>query len=94
MKKLLIVLSISLFSSQLLADTIKVSINGMVCAFCANGVEKKFKKIEKVKKINVSLEDRLVTVDFDGKIPLSDEKITEIITGAGYQVAGIERIVK
>jgi len=94
MKKLLIFVFATVFSTSLFADTLKVDINGMVCAFCANGVEKKFKKMKSVKKIDVNLENKVVTIEFAGEIPLSDLEITKLITGAGYQVAGIKRVVK
>lgn len=85
-------LAIGLSYSVLLAESAKVSVNGMVCAFCAQGIEKKFKDEKAVNSIDVKLEDKLVTVNFKDGENLSDEKITKLITDAGYSVEGIKRV--
>ncbi len=66
-------------------EELKVGVKGMVCAFCAQGIEKKFKAQPEVEKIEVSLENKFVKLNFkDGK-RLSKEKITEILKDAGYE---------
>ena len=73
-----------------LAETINVNVNGMVCAFCAQGIEAKFKKVSDVDEIHVDLDHGLVqlhTTD-DG---LTDDAIQKIITEAGYTVVAIKR---
>ena len=44
------------------ADTIKATVNGMVCGFCATGIEKTFKAQPEVKTVDVDLENKLVTI--------------------------------
>ena len=39
---------------------IKVGVKGMVCAFCAQGIEKNFLKQPEVSKVEVSLENKFV----------------------------------
>lgn len=66
-------------------EELKVGVKGMVCAFCAQGIEKKFKAQPEVEKIEVSLENKFVKLNFkDGK-RLPKEKITEILKDAGYE---------
>ena len=73
------------------AKPISVQVKGMVCAFCAQGIEKKFKALPEISTIKVSLETKLVSLDTkDGK-DLTDEKISKIINDAGYDVVKIER---
>ncbi len=70
---------------------INVSVKGMVCGFCAQGIEKKMLKQGSVEKVNVSLKEKLVTLNLkDGK-ELSDEEITKILIDSGYSVEKIER---
>jgi len=73
------------------AHEIDVGVNGMVCAFCAQGITKKFSKEPAVEKVKVSLEDKLVALRLkDGK-DISNERITTILKDAGYSVSKIER---
>lgn len=78
-------------ASMASAKEISVQVKGMVCGFCAQGIEKKFKALPEVQGVNVSLETKLVKVSTkDGK-DVSNEKINEILREAGYNVEKIER---
>jgi len=44
------------------AATIEMTVNGLVCAFCAQGIEKKLKKFPATAEVVVNLEHRLVAV--------------------------------
>lgn len=86
-------LVIALVSSASMASAkeISVHVKGMVCGFCAQGIEKKFKALPEVQSVNVSLETKLVKVSTkDGK-DVSNEKINEILREAGYNVEKIDR---
>lgn len=73
------------------AGEINVKVNGMVCSMCAQGIQKKFKSEEAVKKLNVDLDKKVVQIITEEGKDLSDETITKLIKEAGYNVAGIER---
>lgn len=50
------------------AATIEMTVNGLVCAFCAQGIEKKLKKFPATDEVVVNLEHRLVAVSLkDGQ---------------------------
>jgi mercuric ion binding protein len=87
---LTLVITLSL-SATSYADTIKASVNGMVCAFCATGIEKTFKGQPEVKTVNVDLEKKLVTVETKPGQTIDDTKIKKLITNAGYAVVAINR---
>jgi mercuric ion binding protein len=72
------------------AETIRATVNGMVCAFCATGIEKTFKSQAEVKKIDVDLKNRLVTIDTKDGQTMSDTKITQLLKNSGYTVAKID----
>ncbi len=78
-------------SSVAYAETILVSVNGMVCAFCATGIEKTFTKQDAVQKVQVDLEKQLVTVATKPEKTLDDATVKKLIEGAGYAVTAIER---
>lgn len=69
----------------------KVSVNGMVCGFCAQGITKKFKAEPAIETVDVNLGQKLVKLTFKEKQNLADEKITGLLKDAGYNVDKIER---
>ncbi len=90
MKKIIgVVLSVAL-SNLALAEDIKISVKGMVCGFCAQGITKKFKALPDIESVEVSLEKKLVQLKTKGSATLSDKTITEILTEAGYNIEKIE----
>jgi copper chaperone CopZ len=90
MKKAL-VFGFLLITSNVMASEINVKVNGMVCSMCAQGIKKKFSQLKEVKEINVNLDNKLVSIVTNEHQEVSNEKIKEIITEAGYNVANIER---
>ena len=91
MKKLLITLVLIGLGGTASADTIKTSVNGLVCGFCATGIEKTFKKQAAVETVNVDLENKLVTLRTKPEQTIKDEEITRLLSDAGYSVTGIVR---
>jgi len=69
-----------------------VSVNGLVCDFCARALEKTFGKRDEVKGIDVNLETKIVTVNFNDGQTLDNDTLTQIITDSGYNVEGIHRV--
>ena len=89
MKKLAL-LTILLFSLNSNAVTKKIEVLGMVCAFCAQGLEKSFKSEKNIKDVFVNLENYFVAIESkDGKV-IDNKLITTIITEAGYDIKKIE----
>lgn len=83
--------AIAMMSQAAYADTIKAKVNGMVCAFCATGIEKTFHRQPAVNTVKVDLADKLVTITTKPRQTLNDKTITKLITDAGYSVTGITR---
>ena len=73
------------------ADTIKAKVNGMVCGFCATGIEKTFKAQPEVKTVSVDLEMKLVTVSTKEGRTMDDTKLKKLIANAGYSIVSVER---
>jgi mercuric ion binding protein len=94
MRKILILwtIAIALSSSSALAESIKVGVDGMVCAFCAKGIEESFSKVESVEKATVNMDDKSLTLQVHKGKQLSDEVITKTIIDAGYTVRDIQHI--
>jgi len=73
------------------AETIRATVNGMVCGFCATAIEKTFKKQPEVNAVNVDLKDRLVTVTTKPGQTIDDPKFKKLMTNTGYSVVSIDR---
>ena len=57
-------------------EILNISVNGLVCDFCARSIEKLFSKKEEVKSINVNLEKMLITINLKKGKSLNDHLIT------------------
>lgn len=73
------------------AETIKATVNGMVCGFCATAIEKTFKRQAEVRSVNVDLKNRLVTIDTKQGQTLEDAKVGQLLKNSGYSVVKIDR---
>ena len=93
MKKLLlttIVLSALLSNVAFAVQTIKANVNGMVCAFCAQGIEKKMRALSQTKDVYVNLKQRIVAVELKEGQTLSNDTVKDLIKDAGYDVTSID----
>ncbi len=93
MKKLLlttIVMSALLGNVAFAAQTIKANVNGMVCAFCAQGIDKKLRALSQTKDVYVNLKQRIVAVELKEGQTLSNDAVKDLIKDAGYDVTSIE----
>ena len=72
-------------------EVLRISVNGLVCDFCARSIEKLFSKKESVKSINVNLEQMLITISLKKGKGLNDDIITKVITDSGYDIREIRR---
>lgn len=92
MRRIVLTLAILIaLSGSTWAETIHTTVHGMVCAFCATGIEKTFKKQPEVSTIKVDLEKKLVTIKTKPGKTLSDAKIKEVVTYSGYTMGDIVR---
>jgi mercuric ion binding protein len=95
MKKIIIafVMGIATISSMA-ANSVKVTVNGMVCAFCAQGIEKRISKMGATKDVFVDLKKKTVAVEAkDGQV-LDAKAISAEIVDAGYDVVKIEPVLQ
>jgi len=67
-----------------------VKVNGMVCDFCARGLDKTLGKNKAVHKLNISLENGTVEIIFKNHKILSENIIKKIISDNGVSVVSIK----
>ena len=74
------------------AQTIKATVHGMVCAFCAQGIEKKFHSMAETKDVYVNLKKKIVAIEVKDGQAISDDTVKSTIKDAGYEVVSIETV--
>jgi mercuric ion binding protein len=73
------------------ATTIEMAVNGLVCGFCAQGIEKTLRRNPATADVFVSLEHRLVAVATKPDADIEDEVLREALRDSGYDVTAIAR---
>lgn len=71
--------------------SIALKVDGLVCAFCAQGISKTISKMEASDEVLVSLENGLVAIALKPDQDIPDEALREALINAGYSVRSIER---
>ena len=89
--KTLTFLALAGVSSLASAKTIEMDVNGLVCAFCAQGISKTLKGNPATEDVFVSLEHRLVAVHLKDGQDISDAQLRDAITNAGYKLVAVHR---
>lgn len=80
------------FNAALAAETIKATVNGMVCSFCAQGIEKSLMGMPQTKAVYIDLKKKIVAVEAKDGQKLDSKKITSEIKDAGYDVVKLETL--
>lgn len=88
----LLVLALTGSTAHAAIQTIKAEVNGMVCAFCAQGIEKKMRSLSQTKDVYVDLKKKIVAVELKEGQTLSYDSVKELIKDAGYEVSRIETV--
>ena len=90
MKKL-IICAIAMIATTANAGTIEMKVYGLVCGFCAQGIEKTLRKNPATADVVVSLEHKLVAIETREGQDISDADLTKALADSGYDVKGISR---
>ncbi len=92
MKKLLLLTPALLLASLAArAETIEMNVYGMVCGFCAQGIEASLRKNPATVDVLVSLEKKLVVVKTKDGQDIADPDLKKAIADAGYDLKAVTR---
>jgi copper chaperone len=66
-------------------EKVILEVNGMSCEHCVKAIKNSLSEIDGIEKVDISLEEGTVTVEYDtSKVEI--ENIKNIIEDAGYEV--------
>jgi len=74
------------------AGTIEMKVFGMVCGFCAQGIESNLRKNPAITDVQVTLEKQLVVVKTRDGEDVSDAALEKAIVDAGYDLKAVTRV--
>jgi mercuric ion binding protein len=95
MNKSIIALAFALTGLPTFAATsVKATVNGMVCAFCAQGIEKRISAMPATKAVYVDLKKKTVAIEAKEGQTLDENAIKSEIVDAGYDVVKLETVQK
>ena len=84
--------AVTMFNPATAAESVKATVNGMVCSFCAQGIEKTLLKMPQTKAVFVDLKKKIVAVEAKEGQTLDGKKISAEIKEAGYDVVKLETV--
>lgn len=73
-------------------QSLKLQVNGMVCSFCAQGIEKRLKALPAVGPIFIDLRNKVVAVEQRPGQALDAERVASEVREAGYEVVATETV--
>lgn len=68
-------------------ETQEVKVKGMVCSFCAQGIEKKLKSRAEVQGVDVDLKGKTVKITYKDGQKISNDEIATLLKDAGYEAS-------
>lgn len=86
-----VVATLALLATAADAGTIEMKVYGLVCGFCAQGIEKTLRRNPATDDVVVSLENKLVAIGTKPGADISDAELRKALTEAGYDVKAIAR---
>ena len=96
MKYIIIILLTFFLSFTSVSKSIHVDVEGLVCDFCAQSIQKVFLKQPGVEKVDVNLNNGRVIIKMadvfqDDEDGISNDRIIKLFLNAGYDVIAIMR---
>lgn len=73
------------------AETAVIQVNGLVCDFCAQSLEKVLGRKPEVARVTVDMDTQQVRIAFRAGRSLPDGELRRLITNAGFATVSITR---
>ncbi len=86
-----LLLALSLLFSLTFGGELIMRVDGLACAFCAYGLEKKLKKLKGVKRVEISLNRGIVRLEIDQSFEYTREDLENIVRESGFVLREVRR---
>lgn len=78
--------------AQQAPQSLKAQVNGMVCSFCAQGIEKRMKGLPATQAVWVDLKNKTVAVEMKPGQSIDEATFRTEMKEAGYDVVSVEQV--
>ncbi|MGH7614399.1 MAG: heavy-metal-associated domain-containing protein [Gemmatimonadales bacterium] len=75
-------------------DSLRLTVDGMVCSLCAYGVERRLKKLDHVQHVQVELDSGLVVLVLEPGAALADSALAREVRKAGFALRHVGRFTR
>lgn len=82
-----------LMTQGALARTVEVEVHGMTCAFCVDSLERKFRKMDSVSDVEISLKLKKIRLQTESGSPSMDT-IRKTVLDAGFTPVKVEEVAE
>ena len=79
-------------SEVLTGASVRLKVDGMVCPFCAYGLEKRLEEIASIDAVLIRISDGLVQIRTKEGQELTDEALSDAVRKSGFSLREIERV--
>jgi mercuric ion binding protein len=79
-------------SEVLTGASVRLKVDGMVCPFCAYGLEKRLQEIASIDAVLIRISDGLVQIRTKENQELTDAALEDAVKKSGFSLTGIERL--
>ena len=79
-------------SEVLTGASVRLKVNGMICPFCAYGLEKRLEEIASIDAVLIRISDGLVQIRTKEDQELTDEVLADAVKKSGFSLIEIERL--
>ena len=96
-KSMLVAAALALAATTATASgtqSLKAEVNGMVCSFCAQGIEKRMKALPATQAVFVDLRNKVVAVEMKPGQNIDEKTFRSEMTEAGYDVVRLELVAQ
>jgi copper chaperone CopZ len=88
---LLVSVNKPLLAEEKTAETLSLTLKGVVCDFCVGVLRKVFAKRDEVETYSLNLDTKIMTLVLKKDKTLPDDVLTKLVEDAGYNVVLINR---
>lgn len=79
-------------SEMLTGANVMLRVDGMVCPFCAYGLEKRLEEVPSIDVVLIRVSDGVVQIRTKKDMELTDQALKEAVKKSGFTLTEIERV--
>ncbi len=86
--------SVAALAQSATPSSLKLQVNGMVCAFCAQGIEKRLKAMPQTGELFIDLRNKVVAIEPRPGQTLDAQRVASEVREAGYDVVASQTVAQ